>query len=312
MLSSFFTVLNQVVVLFLLMGIGYALSKTGMIDDRCSTQMTSLLCYVISPGVIIYAFQMKFSSGMFSNLLIVAAAAAGINIIAVAAGQVVFNKKTVPDVYKRNVMRFVSVYSNCGFMGYPLLQALAGTTGLFYGSVFNGIFSLFAWTHGMALYSGIVNKKSILKAVVNPNIIALFIGVLLFRFSITLPAPVYSTVEYISQLNTPLSMIIIGTTITQIPPRKIFSGGFVWMGTLIRNLVFPFAALFLLHAVGIGGVPLLCCTVLTACPVAGLTVLFAKLTGKDVVFPGKLMTLSTIMSLITIPVVVAAISILNF
>lgn len=312
MFTPFLTVLNQVIELFLLMGIGYAASKAGMIDDKCSTQITSLLCYVVSPCVIVYAFQKKFSQDMFSNLLIVAAAAFVINIIAIIVGQVLFNKKTVEDPDKRNVMRFACVYSNCGFMGYPLLQALVGTTGLFYGSIFNGIFNLFAWTHGIMLYSGKLDKKSVLKAFVNPNIIALVIGVLLFLFSITLPGPTYTTVEYIYQLNTPLSMIIIGTTITQIPFKKIFTGIYVWVGMLMRNLVFPFAAMFLLHAVGVGGVPLLCCTILVACPAAGLTVLFAKLTGKDVVFPGKIMTLSTVMSLITMPIVVTALTILKF
>lgn len=312
MFTSFFTVLTQVIELFLLMGIGYAVSKAGIIDEKCSTQITSLLCYIVSPCVIIYAFQKPFSPQMFGNLLIVAASAFAINLVAVIVGHALFNKKTVKDPNKRSVMRFVCVYSNCGFMGYPLLQALAGTTGLFYGSIFNGVFNLFAWTHGIMLYSGKLDRKSMLKAVVNPNIIALIIGVLLFRFSVTLPGPIYTTVEYIYQLNTPLSMIIIGTTITQIPFKKIFTGVHVWIGTLMRNLVFPFAAMFLLHAAGVSGVPLLCCTILTACPAAGLTVLFAKLTGKDAVFPCKILTLSTVMSLVTMPIVVTALTILKF
>lgn len=312
MASSFFTILNQVFVLFLLMGVGYTLVKTGMIDDNGSTQMTSLLCYVISPAIIVYAFQMKFTVGMFSNFLIVVAATAGIHFFNIVVTHTVFNKKTIPDPEKRIVMRFAGVYSNCGFMGFPLLQGLAGTNGLFYGAAYNGVFNLFSWTHGMQLYSGKVNKKSILKAVLNPNVIAVIVGALFYMFSITLPRPIYSTVKYISQLNTPLSMIIIGTTITQIPLRKIFSGGLVWVGALVRNIFIPFSLLFLLHAVGLRGELLLCCMIPAACPAAGVTVLFAKLTGKDVVFPAKLMTLSTLMSLITMPIIVTAISVLKF
>lgn len=308
----FFTVFNQVAVLFLLMAIGYILAKAGVIDDNGTSQMTFLLCYIIIPAITVYAFQMKFSAALFTKYLIVAAAAAGIQFFNIFTGLLVFNKKTVADDYKRNVMQFAAAYSNCGFMGFPLLQALAGTNGLFYGSAYNGVFGLFAWSHGMALYSGRVDKKSILKSVVNPNIIAVIVGALLFRFSITLPGPVYSTVKYLSQLNTPLSMIIIGTTLTQIPLHEIFTERLVWITAVMRNVVLPFAMLFLLHAMGLHGLILLCCIVPAACPAAGLTVIFAKLTRKDVVFPGKLMTLSTIMSLVTMPLIVTAISALKF
>jgi malate permease and related proteins len=312
MLTTFTTLFNQVFELFLLMGIGYALNKAKMIDDNGSSQLTQLLCYVISPGVILYAFQMKFSAGMFTNFLIVGGATVVVNVGSIIVSHSFFNKKTVPDPDKRSVLRFASVYSNCGFMGYPVLQALEGTNGLFYGSAFNSVFNLFVWTHGMLLYSGKLDKKSILKAIANPNILALVVGILLFRFSIVLPGPVSTTVKYISQLNTPISMIVIGTAITKIPFKKIFTGGLLWVGVLIRNLVLPFIMLFLLHALGVKGELLLCCVVLSACPAAGLTVLFAKLTGKDEIFPGKLMTLSTILSLITLPLIVTVLKVLKF
>lgn len=309
---AFFTVLNQVLVLFLLMGAGYALAKLGMIDSRGTDQMTSLLCYVISPGVILYAFQMRFTPSMFDNFLIASAAAAGIHFFNIAVAHSAFNKKTVSDPNRRGEMRFASVYSNCGFMGFPLLQTLAGTNGLFYGSAYNGVFNLFSWTHGMLLYTGRIDRRSILKAVVNPNVIAVVVGVLFYRFSVALPGPLYSAVGYIAQLNTPLSMIVIGTTITKIPLRSIFAGRLLWAGAAMRNLVLPFALLFLLHAVGLRGELLLCSLIPAACPVAGVSVLYSKLTGKDVVFPAKLMTLSTLFSLVTMPAVVSAITALKY
>ncbi|HEX2939329.1 MAG TPA: AEC family transporter [Ruminiclostridium sp.] len=309
---AFYKMLSQVIVLFLLMGIGYVLSVTRKIDTKGSNQMTFLLCYIVSPSIIFYAFLIKFQPDKFINLLIVAAAAAFIHIFNIIAGKIIFNKRLIKNEDRKIVAQFASVYSNCGFMGFPLLQAFAGNPGLFYGSAYNGIFGLFSWTHGMLLYSGKVNRKSIAKALINPNVLAVIAGALFFRFSISLPGPLYTAVKYISELNTPLSMIVIGTTITQIPLKQLFNDRLAWVVVLVRNIILPFAMLFILHAAGLKGILLLCCMIPAACPAAGVTVLFAKLTGRDVVFPGKVMTLSTISSLLTLPFVITAINSLKF
>jgi hypothetical protein len=81
---------------------------------------------------------------------------------------------------------------------------------------------------------------------------------------------------------------------------------------LLRNLAIPFALIFALHAIGVSGQLLLCCVIPAACPVAGSTVLFARLVGKDTNFPTKLITLSTLLCIVTVPFVVYSISLLKF
>ena len=270
--------------------------------------MTTLLSYVVLPCAILYSFQMKFLSSMLRNFLIMCVITFGIHVFSILVSTMIFNKKFVPEDQKRCVLRFSSTYSNCGFMGFPLLESLGGNNGLFYGSAYNSIYGLFIWTHGFLLYSGKTDKKSIMKAMFNPNIIASIIGLLLYCFSISLPSPIYLSVKYISQLNTALSMIVIGTTMTQISFSNLFTDLFSWIGVAMRNLVFPFALLFLLYALGVRGELLLCSLIPTACPVAGFSVLFSKLTGKDVVFPCKVMTLSTLASLVTIPLILQSIN----
>lgn len=304
------TMLNQVFVLFLLMGVGYALAKTGVIDKKGSDQMTTLLCYIVLPCAILNSFQMKFKSSMLHNFFIMCAITFGIHLFNILVSTLVFNKKSISNDQERCALRFSSIYSNTGFMGFPLLESLAGANGLFYGSAYNSVFGLFLWTHGFMLFSGKPDKKSILKAVLNPNIIASVIGLLLYCFSIPLPGPINLSVKYLSQLNTALSMIVIGTTMTQISFGKLFTGFQTWIGVAMRNLVLPFVLLFFLYAIGIRGELLLCSLIPAACPVAGFSVLFSKLTGKDVAFPCKLMTLSTLASLITMPLILGAINLL--
>lgn len=305
------TMLNQVFVLFLLMGIGFVLSKAGIIDKKGSDQMTTLLCYVVLPCAILFSFQMKFTSSMLMNFVMMCAITFGVHVLNILVSAFVFNKKMIADDQKRSVLRFSSIYSNTGFMGFPLLESMAGTNGLFYGSAYNSVFGLFLWTHGFMLFSGKPDKKAVLKAVLNPNIIASVVGLLLFCFSITLPGPIYLSVKYLAQLNTALSMIVIGTTMTQISFKGLFSGIQSWICVAMRNVVLPLALLFLLYAIGVRGQLLLCSIIPAACPVAGFSVLFSKLTGKDVAFPCKIMTLSTLSSLITMPLILGIVGMLS-
>lgn len=304
------TMLNQVFVLFLLMGLGFILAKKGAIDTRTSDQLTTLLCYIVLPCAILNSFQMKFEGSMLRSFFVMCGITAGAQIFNILITTLVFNKKSVTDDSERSALRFSGVYSNTGFMGFPLLEAMAGTNGLFYGSAYNSVFGLFLWTHGSMLFSGRATKKSVLKAVLNPNVIISVIGLVLYCFSVTLPGPIYLSVKYLSQLNTPLSMIIIGTTMTQISFRGLLSDFRVWIGVVVRNLILPFALLFILYAIGIRGQLLLCSIIPAACPVAGFAVIFPKLAGQDVAFPCKIMTLSTVASLVTMPMIFSTVSML--
>lgn len=309
---AFYAMINQVFILFLLIGVGAAVYKIGIIDDNGVKQITTLLCYVVGPFLIIYAFQTRYSAKLIEGFLICAASTFGLHLFYIIFFHMVFNGKTVKDKDTRNELIFASIYENSGFMGFPLLQAVAGNTGLFYGAAYNGVFNLFGWSHGLMLYNNATTgRKSIVKIITNPNIIAVFTGFILFRFSITLPGPLYTMFKYISEINTPLSMIIIGASIAQVPFGKLFTEKLSWLVVLLKNLAVPFSLLLVLRALGVRGQLLLCCVLPAACPVAGIAVLFAKLTGKNSDLPSKFVTVSTLMSLVTIPVVVFAINYLR-
>lgn len=302
------TIINGVLVLFLLMGTGYALMKNDFFNDDGVNSLTKTLCYVVSPCLIVYTFQIDFKISLLRQFLIAAAASTVINLLSIFLGFLLFNKKTVGDAGQRCMMKYSMVYTNCGFMGLPLLQTIAGTQGLLYGAAYIGVFNLFNWTHGIALYTGKTSKNSLRKVLLNPNVIALVIGISLFCFSIRLPGPIYDGIKFIAQLNTALSMIIVGTQISKVRLLSIFGSKLIWIGALLRNLIIPALLAFLLHIAGIHGIMLLCCILPVACPVASFTVIFAELVGKDSRFAVKLVTLSTIFCIATIPAIIAAIS----
>lgn len=301
---NYVTILNQVLIIFLLLFLGCGLFRFKMLSDAGIVDMTKLLCYVISPCLIISSFQIGYSQSLLWEIGAAAASAFGVHFAAMLLGYAVFNRKTTRDPETRMFLRFSTIYSNCGFMGLPLLQAVSGTKGLLFGAVYVGIYNLLNWTQGISIYTRRVDRSSAVKGFLNPNVIAIIISIPLFIFSIRLPSVVGSGVRYIAYLNTALSMIVVGTQIAKVSPLSIIKNKWVWIGVLFRNLVVPILWLFVLYAAGMRGILLLCCVLPAACPTGSFAVIFAELTGRDTRFPSKLVMLSTMTCIVTIPAVI--------
>lgn len=304
--------LNQIIVLFLLMALGYTLAKLKIIDGPFSQKLTWLLCYIVMPCLILKAFQIPFSVAKLHNFLIMALATLVIHIVYIILATVCFNKWTLRGKAHLSVpVQYMSIYSNCGFMGLPLVAAFMHDIGVFYGSVYIAINGLFIWTHGLLIYSGKMDRQSLLKVFINPNVIILASGVILFLTSTHLPKPVLLTLGHIGGMNTALSMIVVGAAMTNIRFRQIFTSAMAWITSLFRNLIFPLLILVILYFWGIRGDLLTTAMILSACPVAGLSVLFAQLNHKDTVFPCITLTLSTLMSIFSIPIILTLTHLVN-
>lgn len=301
---------NQILVLFILMALGYGLAKYKVIDAQMSRKLTWLLCYIVMPCLILKAFQIPFSAEMLRNFLVIMVVTIIIHIVYIIFSKLLFNKKTLKDESLIVPMQFTAVYSNCGFMGIPLVAAISNS-GVFYGSVYIAINGLFIWTHGLLTYTGEIDRKALIRVLLNPNTIMAMIGIVLFIGSIKLPTPIVSTLGYIGSMNTALSMIVVGAAMTQVDLRKIFINGGAWVITLVRNLLFPSLVLVGLIMSGINNQLLVIALILSACPVAGMSVLFAQLTGRDTVFPCISLALSTMMSVVSIPVLLALATLAN-
>lgn len=301
---TIFSVVDQVLVLFLLIGIGWILSARRFVDQAGVRQMTNILCYLVSPCLIVNCFQMNFTASAAHSFLLAALSAVGIHLCSALLGTALFRKKKLGE--RAAAMRFAVTYSNCGFMGLPLLQAVAGQMGVFLGVAYVGVFNLFNWTHGISVYRGRTGPSDLRKAVLNPNIIALAVSLVLFFNQITLPSPLRQGISYVSQMNTALSMILVGTQLAEARIGKLVGSFPIWATVFLRNLLLPFALLAVLVSAGLRGSLLMCCVVPVACPIASYTAIFAELTGRETKVPVALVTLSTLFSMVTLPAVVTA------
>ena len=219
MLTLFLGVLEKVVILFLILLTGYACGKLGLVTETGAKQCTSILFWVVTPSLIITSLQDTIGKVGFGDLL----ESGGLSVLCVLAGILIsmtaFRKRPPAE---GALLRFAAAYSNCGFMGLPLAQAVLGGSGVAYASMFIAVFNLFNWTHGVASLRG-ENKADLKKALMNPGTAGLAAGLFLFGVSLRLPPILLSPLSYLSDLNTPLAMIVIGVYISRVPLRELFS-----------------------------------------------------------------------------------------
>lgn len=306
MLSSMLLVTEKVGILFLMIAVGYICSRTRMITSRGASQMTSLLMYVVCPCLIVSSFQIDSGEVGIKEVGIAFLIATIGQVLSILLSFVVFRRK---EEMRRRLLQFAVAYSNCGFMGLPLAQAVLGDKGVIYASVYIVVFNVFVWTHGYMTMSGGARGNLVRKLLLNPGIIGMAIGLPLFILHIHLPDLIGSTISSFSNLNTPLSMVIIGTYVAKVAPRDFFSDPDVYITAFFRLIAAPLIFLGVIFVLSrfvvIDANILITCVILASAPSAGNTVLFSAMFGGDARTGSKLVAVSTLLSIVTMPVFTA-------
>src|SRR5699024_8888299 len=181
--------------------------------------------------------------------------------------KLIFGRLQNPNL--RRITQYGSIYSNAGFMGIPLISSLFGSEGVFFAVVSLAAFNIFSWTQGVSLFkdneNGEVEKTDWKQVLLNPNIIAIVVGVLLFVFSIKIPGTPNQVIKYIGSVNTPLSMIVIGNSLANIKFTKDMLNKEICLTILLRNLIYPIVGIFILKLIGVTGIAFYTTIVMAAC-----------------------------------------------
>ncbi len=301
MIQDFLIVSTQVVILFILIAIGFLCGKINFINESTSKNITNIILYIVTPCVIIDSFQREFETELLFNLGITVISAIGIHVLSIIIAHLVFRDKKDAT---QCVLRFGTVFSNCGFMSIPLQSAILGSEGVFYGAAFVAVFNIMIWSYGLISMSGDKKAISAKKLIINPGVIGVFVGLILFVFSISLPTIIKSPIEYMSMLNTPLPMIIIGYHLSQIDLIKSFKNKQQYIAITLRLVVIPLLSLLFMWLLGVRDIVLVACTIAASAPVAATTTMFAGKFEKDTTLSVNLVSLSTLFSIVTMPLIV--------
>lgn len=301
MLSNFFTVGEQIIILFLLIAVGFVCGKRKMLSEKTIQEMTDFVLFIVAPCVIINAFQRPFEAALshaFFQAILFSAATILVAFVLVRCTLHHEDKK------KESVYRFAVMFSNCAFMGFPLEQALLGADGLFFGAATLVSFTVLTWTLGLYVMSRDKSLLSVKKLITNPGIIGVVIGLSLFFTSTTLPPIVAEPVSYLAALNTPLPMVIIGFHLSRASLLPIMKDVRTWITIGERLIVVPLIALGMGLLSGMDSFVLLACMVVACPPTAANCTMFAASYKQDAELSVSLVSLSTLLSIFTMPVII--------
>lgn len=297
----FINVLTQVVILFILILIGFGLAKTRVLSDKSVSGMTDLVLILVTPCVIVKSFFREFNKSDLKDLLISFLLGVLLHLAFIVLSMLFLRDKNKD---RQIVLQYAAVFSNCGFMAIPLQQALLGDNGVFLGSSFVAIFNAFVWSWGLLLMSG--DKKTLkpLKIITRPAILALIIGLAVFLLSIPVPKIISEPVSMLAALNTPLPMIIIGFHLANSNVMKSFTDIKCIFTILLRLILYPAAAIVVMWLCGVKGNMLISQAICCSAPVAAVTTMFSSKYNRDTELSVNLVSLSTLLSLITMPVMI--------
>ncbi|MFT4144003.1 MAG: AEC family transporter [Mobilitalea sp.] len=295
------TAFIQIMIMFFIILAGIVCYKTKLIDNEMNKKLADLVLVLVNPILIFVSYQREFQANLLSGLLISFLMAAVTHFFAIFAARFMIQKKNnKPDLV---IERFAIIYSNCGFIGIPLVNGILGSEGVFYLTAYMTIFNLFIWTHGMITMSGRTDKKMIIKALLSPSILATIGGFLFFVCKIMLPNVMVEALSYLGDMNTPLAMLVSGVTIAQTDLIKLFRKIKIFYLTFLKLIFVPVAMLLLFHLFDMERIVLLTSILAAACPTAASVNLFALKYDKNYLYASELFAVTTIFSIVTIPLV---------
>lgn len=295
----------QAVVMFILLAVGFFLYKRKLLGDEATSQLSNITISVINPIVIFNAYQTEFDPQMARGLIYSMLLAFLGQTVLVAAAKIIVR----PNRGSFEIERFAAGYSNCAFMGIPLVEATFGAEGVFYLTAFITAFNVFMWTHGVVLMSGEKpSVKSLSKILISPAILSIVLGLVFFFAGLRMPSVIQLPLNYLGALNTPLAMLVSGATIAKAGLLNGFKNRRIYFIQSFKLLIVPIllSALFV-PTILFGVSPTVVNTMLVAAaaPTASSTIMFAYKYEKDAEYASHHFAISTIASVITMPIVLA-------
>lgn len=311
--------INQILIIFIIVLIGVICYKVKLIDEVTNTKLSNILLMLVNPMVIFVAYQREFSKDLLEGLLISLLLSIVTHIVSIIISYLFIRKKKRENLKLDNISikkyvdnkdavveRMNIIYANVGFMGIPLVRGIFGMEGVFYVTASVTIFNIFLWTHGVIMMTGNAewNLKALLKKLMSPSIIAIVLGLLCFLFQLMVPKVMLEALTHIANLNTPFAMLIAGVTIGRTNILQILKKFRVFYVSFLRLVFIPVILVLIYSRFPINEMVFTIAAIMAATPSATTGILFSIKYGKNPVLSAEILTVTTLLSAITIPLIV--------
>lgn len=291
-------IFKQTVIMFLYMAIGFVLFRKKLITREGSASMANLLLYVIIPVVMIQSFQVDYTPAKAREFVSSTLAAAVLLLVSMLISHLFFRKNPVND--------FGTAFSNAGFIGFPLITAVLGSEAIFSAAGMVAMLNALQWTYGQYLLSGDKSCLSFKKGITSPLVLSFLLGLLLFFCRVKLPPMLSSACAAIAGMNAPLAMIIMGVYLAQLDVKKALGDSQIYLASAVRLVLIPLVSFVLLYFL----LPGLTASMKTAlfiaamAPVGANVAVYAQKQGKDYSYAVGLVCVSTLLCIVTMPLLI--------
>ena len=306
-------ILQQMGVICILVATGIYLYKRNIIDDRNSQKLSTIVVDICNPALIMASILSGHMTATRDDLLTAIYLGAAFYVFLVLLGFVIPRLLRVePD--KRKFYNLMTVYTNTGFLGIPIARAILPDNAILYVIVINIFYSLFFYTHGMAvLHSGQDKKtgekrKNPLLSILNPGTIMAVLSLVVFWFELTPPPIIANTIEYVGNATVFLSMALLGVSIAKSSFFKSFKNIKLWIYIVLRMIIVPVAIVLVMKLAGFDTVSTLALCLMGAVPAGSLPLIQAEKMGLETELLSSSIAMTTFISIFSITVIMSVVS----
>lgn len=290
-------VLNQTILMFLLMSIGFVLKKMNLLSVQGVKELCNLLIYIVIPAVIIKAYFIEKTAQITNELLLSFVFAIVALAISMVVAWIVFGKRFP-------VENFSTSFASAGFIGIPLVNAVLGLKAVFYITGMVACLNILQYTYGQSLLKGDFKSLTLKKILLNPIIIGLGVGLLFYFTEFKTPEIVKSVVNSASALNAPIAMFVVGSYLTQVKFASLIKSKITFLTSLFRLLIIPIITILVFSLMPGNALIKLAVLLAASAPVGFNVVVFCQLNNVDCTNGVMDVCLSSVLSILSMPLIV--------
>ena len=295
---NFSNLINLQLMMFLLVVIGVVLKKRNIITDEGKHVLTDIVICVILPCNVINSFNIEFSKEVLINGIVILLVSCVLQFVCTFLSATLYNRV---NKERRTVLQYATVCSNAGFLGNPVAEGIYGSMGLLYASIYLIPQRIVMWSAGISYFTESTSRKDLIKKVVtHPCIIAVGIGLSIMIFQIKLPGFLSDTIRSISGCTTAMSMILIGSILAEVDIKDMTSKT-MWAFSALRLIIIPLIVFVGCIVTNVHSLVTGVSVVLAGMPAGSTTAILASKYGGDAEFASKCVVLTTILSMLAIP-----------
>ncbi len=303
----FLLIVSQLFKMLVILLVGIFCCRIGLVSPEGSRCISNLLLNIVNPCLIITVYQTDYDEALVAGLLVSFAAAVASHIIAILISTLLIRRNSSSDF---PLERYAAVYSNCGFIGIPLIGSVLGNEGVFYLTAYMTVFNLLTWTHGLSLMKGNFRLRNLRDGILSPMVLSTVLAMLLFFVQFKIPGSLLDSMNYIADMNTPLAMMIAGFSVAHSNLKKICTDLRIYRVAVLKLLVIPLAVLVFLSLLPLDSTVAYTTLIASACPTATTITMMSILYNKNHTYASELFSFTTVLSILTIPVIMFAASFL--